>query len=194
MTGLGRKWFEENEMLGEHAARLLYHDILTGSLKAWQFCHDDVAKGRLEEIEKKLGSILEFDSVYEIGPGNGAFYRAVQARGYEGAYYICDIPWMEKALTAGGVKAIWVSQAPKNVGLFVAHYSLSEIPQEYREILIPEEFKAAHILFQAKFADRCEPIDNNVLFEMWCESLKGTHESERTPGRRGDDLYLWRRK
>ena len=190
MIRMGRKWFEENEMLEEKAARLLYHDILTGSLKDWQFCHDEVARSRLEEIEKKVGSILELDSVYEIGPGNGAFYRAVQERGFKGTYYICDIPWMQKALVAGGVKAIWANQAPKNVGLFVAHYSLSEIPIEFRDILIPEEFEAAHILYQGNFGDRCETIDNSFHFTAWCEMMKETHEYEKN----GDDLYLWRRK
>ena len=188
---MGRKWFEENEMLEEKAARLLYHDILTGSLKDWQFCHSELSEIRLSAIEEKIGPVIEFDSIYEIGPGNGSFYRAVQERGFKGTYYICDIPWMQKALAAGGVEATWVDRAPKNVGLFIAHYSLSEIPIEFRAVLIPEEFEAAYIIYQGQFSDRCPVIDNSEFFKEWRTALHDTHEYEEDDR---DNLYLWKRK
>lgn len=190
---MGLKWFENNKMLSQRADQVgpkALFDELNSS--RWQYADADMAEARVKEIESRAGPLKECNSIYEVGAGKGAFYFAARAAGFKGTYYIADIPVMKAVLSAGGVEAIWVTEAPTDVDLFVAHYSLSEIPIAMRAPLLPSRPQTAYVIFQHVFAEM-DAIDNEAYFSRWFTEQRQAYEhSERVESKYGGScLYLW---
>lgn len=143
-------------------------DALTGPLRgncieqAWH----------LWQWEQAIGVRPDgLDTVYELGAGYGAMAWLLRRLGFLGEYIIRDLPEFELLqrwwLDTQGVQARW-TQAPEPCDLFIAIYSISEIPARRRRAMIPP---SPHHLYV--YSDRWATYDNRRWFK---EHMDGTHQ------------------
>lgn len=107
----------------------------------------------------QLGTIVEF------GGGYGAMRLLCHRLGFKGRYIIYDLPefslLQEWYLSQYGPETEWnPKREPKDVDLFMALYSLSEVEPGQRNDMIP---KAKSYLFL--YSGKWEEWDNDVFFQ-----------------------------
>lgn len=92
----------------------------------------------LQQWEQTTGQrVEELSSIVEFGGGYGAMRLLIHELGFRGRYTIYDLPefslLQEYYLSQYDVKTEWnPRRKPKNVDLFMALYSISEVPPEQR--------------------------------------------------------------
>jgi hypothetical protein len=87
-----------------------------------------------------LNRIAEMGSIYEFGAGYGQMAWICRKVGFQGDYYICELPefrvlqewWLDKE----AIEAKWTDK-PIPCDLLIAIYSISELPAEDRMAAIP---------------------------------------------------------
>ena len=123
-----------------------------------------------EKIAKK--SPFKFNSILELGGGYGNMARLCYRCGFNGQYNIVDLPefalLQKYYLDYHGVKANWEPNLEQEFDLFIATWSLSEIPLEDR---IPYENLNCKYFLMA-FGPEYAGIDNCKYFSRLCDSYK----------------------
>lgn len=119
--------------------------------------------------------ISQLDTIVEFGGGYGAMALLCHRLGFEGKYIIYDLPefslLQEYYLSQFGLLASveWnPKRQPKGVDLFMAMYSLSEVPLLERAEL---RVRAKSYLFL--YSGNWEGWDNVMYFQMLLPSLPG---------------------
>jgi hypothetical protein len=118
-------------------------------------------------------SIIEYDNIVELGAGIGEVARLILDRGFLGKYYIIDFPEIGKLssyyLNNKNIQIDNVDQLceiDNSKTLFIATWSLSEVPFEYRNH-IGRKLRGCDCLitYQKQFKE----IDNTDYFiNEWC--------------------------
>jgi putative sugar O-methyltransferase len=123
-------------------------------------------------FEKLRGfPITDYQNIVEIGAGIGETARMIFDQHYTGKYYVIDFPEVSKIssyyLDNRTIPLDNIDQLPYNVkdGLFIATWSLSETPLEYRD-KIAERIRGFDqlLLFQRQFKEISNP---KYFFEQW---------------------------
>lgn len=122
-----------------------------------------------EMIREK--SILEYDNIIEFGAGIGETARVIIDRGFKGKYYIIDLPEVLKIssyyLENKIIPIDKLIELPDNMSnsLFIATWSLSEVPMSYRdEVAAKIKGYDQLLIYQKDF----EGINNTPYFiEQW---------------------------
>jgi len=113
-------------------------------------------------------AINGFNRIVELGGGCGDFCRFVTDMGYDGEYVIWDLPMVsliqQISLSDLPVSYTHHVPVPQPHTLFVATWSLSETPEEFRN-LITKNLKPNNYLicYQHEF----EQLDNSSYFCEW---------------------------
>lgn len=99
--------------------------------------------------------VEDLEMVYEFGGGYGALAQLVRRLGFTGEYLVCDLPefalLQDYFLGEGVVRHV---TAPARCDLFVALYSLSETPLEFRdEFLSGLDAGSMLLLYSSRFAE-----------------------------------------
>ena len=151
---------------------------------------------RLEE--KTATSVSDMDYVCEFGGGYGGMCRLMHNLGFNGKYVIFDLPEFSalqryfltalkftvspihdsKTVVTGAVcisdleqfRELLIGAAGKSNPLFIATWSISEVPVNLRASILPliSSFKTVLIAYQNQF----EQTDNVEFFRDWRESQK----------------------
>ncbi len=124
-------------------------------------------------------SVLEYETIVEIGGGIGELARMILDRGFTGKYYIIDFPEIGKLssyyLDNRNVLLDNIDQLEDidtSKTLFIATWSLSETPLEYRT-KFGQKLKGCDylILFQGQFKDITNPpfflYEWPILTDSW---------------------------
>jgi len=150
---------------------------------------------RFEEVTGIRADATTF--VLEFGGGYGGLCRLVHRLGFRGRYVIFDLPELgalqrfylghapvpvstpDDARPQAGVVTVSavdelatiLKTRPPGIGLFIATWSLGEVPLALRDRVFPlvTGFDAFLLGYTARFAD----IDNRVAFERWRHRLPG---------------------
>lgn len=149
-------------------------------LKLWE----DTTGQRVEDLR----------TIYEFGAGYGALALLAHRMGFRGEYYVYDLPefvllqrWF---LDQHGIQVHHTTRRPVNADLFVALYSISEVPLALRsDWLSTCQAQSYLLLYSGRFAD----YDN----AEWAQRLAADRPDlswldEQFPGR--PDNYLIGRK
>lgn len=140
--------------------------------------------------------ITSFDCIFEFGGGYGGMYRLIHNLGFNGKYVIFDFPAFSaiqqyfirciglevhtlksfKSAQSGVIcisdlqqlKILLSDHMPVDNGAFIATWSISECPMEFRELILSllTRFKAFLIAYQGRF----EGNDNLAFFDNWKRS------------------------
>lgn len=146
------------------------------------------------QFEKKTGTNIEtIDTIFEFGGGYGSMYRLMHNLGFQGKYIIFDFPAFSalqqffiksiglevhtidsyKSAKSGVIcisdldqlELVLTSQISSDNSMFLASWSISETPIEFRESILSliTQFKAFLIAYQGQFDN-----NNNIeFFEKW---------------------------
>lgn len=114
--------------------------------------------------------VADLSTIVEFGGGYGAMCLLCRRLGFKGRYVIYDLPefslLQQWYLSQHGVEAEWnPRRKPKDVDLFMALYSLSEVPPEQRNRLV---VKAKSYLFL--YSGQWEAWDNVEWFKQFAMS------------------------
>jgi hypothetical protein len=117
----------------------------------------------------KIGSLA---SIVELGGGYGNMARLCRKLGFGGSYSIIDLPEFQVLqkyyLTYQGCRANWNVDLTEPFDLFIATWSLSEIPLEDR---FPyEQLKCRYFLMA--FGPEYAGINNSKYFVRLCDDYK----------------------
>jgi len=112
-----------------------------------------------ETIRQK--SILEYDTIVEVGAGIGEVARIILDRGFQGNYYIVDFPEISQLSNhylKDRDKLFFVDNIEKvrhsGQTLLIATWSLSEVPLNYRDNIGSHLFGSDSLItFQGQFKD-----------------------------------------
>jgi hypothetical protein len=151
--------------------------------------------------------VLEYDTIVELGAGIGEVPRLILDRGFAGRYYIIDFPEVAKissfyldnrAIFVDNIDQICDIDSTKT--LFIATWSLSEVPIEYRNHIGNKLLGCDSLIaFQGKFKDienpgyflNVWPFVNNCFYRLRqiefhqsdggncyfiCKGMKNAHE------------------
>lgn len=124
--------------------------------------------GRTQQDLSRMSSIVE------VGAGYGAMSLICRRLGFEGRYYIIDLPELTQ------IQAYYLNQVapeyrgvthwmhyPQACDLFIACHSICEIPLTEREVILSQT-KAREYLFASSY--EFDGVDNQV----WFQQLGGT--------------------
>lgn len=92
-----------------------------------------------EEMRGK--SVMDYDNIVEIGAGIGELARLIFARGFEGRYFVVDLPEVSRISSFYNdnktIPLSHINELPNDVAnsatLLIATWSLSEVPFNYRD-------------------------------------------------------------
>jgi len=131
-------WSEKRKQIAEHIER---HGV--DRHREWgivrQLVNTDYKphKAFLRFYEEHIGPISAVDSIVEAGPGIGTLASVIYASGFKGKYTSFDFPEMQtiQQYALGGYDVEYVNtvdELPKAAGLFIASFSVEEMPAELR--------------------------------------------------------------
>lgn len=127
--------------------------------------------------ERRAGKRTEnLNSIVEIGAGYGAMALVARRLGFVGKYLIYDLPefrlLQQWFLNKMNMHVDWVDVPPKptSCDLFVAIYSLSEMPTGVREVVL-ESWPANNYLFA--YTPHWSGTDNRKWLADWAEKQDG---------------------
>lgn len=146
-------------------------DYLTGTRYSMNLVHQAY---HLTQWERATGKRIEqLDSIVEFGGGYGAMALLCKRMGFEGKYIIYDLPefslLQEYYLSQFGMldKTEWnPKKKPKDVDLFMALYSLSEVEPSLRNKFLLD---AKSYLFL--YSGQWEKWNNAEWFQDWIPSV-----------------------
>jgi hypothetical protein len=112
--------------------------------------------------------INRFNRIVELGGGCGDFCRFVRDMGFGGEYVIWDLPMVSRIqqVALSDVAVSFTHHVPKPAPrtLFVATWSMSETPQEFREIITSKLNPNNYLIcYQHEFED----LSNTEYFDTW---------------------------
>lgn len=114
--------------------------------------------------------IDEMSTIWEFGGGYGAMCRSARRLGFAGQYVIYDLPIVSLLqryyLEGVDVKCVTnLRDVPKAGDLFIAMWSISEVPIQLREEVKPivAGYKAALMAYQYAF----DGVENEPYFRNW---------------------------
>ena len=115
--------------------------------------------------------INRFNRIVELGGGCGDFCRFVRDMGYDGEYVIWDLPMVSliQQISLSDVSVSFTHHVPKPAPrtLFVATWSLSETPLEFREDMVKKLSPNNYLIcYQHEFED----LSNTEYFDTWTGS------------------------
>lgn len=145
----------------------------------------------LNQFEECSGkSVEEFETIVEFGGGYGSTCRLIHKLGFNGRYFIFDLPELSalqrfylklngvrvdcegaNETTQGGVVCLSsldelaASLKGRAIDLFIANWSLSETPLELRTRFLPLVANARAFLFG--YQDSFGGVDNRQFFADW---------------------------
>jgi len=148
----------------------------------------------LVQLEQKAAKrISDFDLIFEFGGGYGSMCRLVYNLGFRGDYVIFDLPtfsllqefFLSRVIDSSKMIVCYISDLPRlrdaladrtNNSLFIATWSVSEVPIELRETILGlvSPFGAFLTAYQKQFAQ----VDNIDFFRRWRESQQGIRWSD----------------
>jgi hypothetical protein len=152
-----------------------------------------------EQMSEK--SILCYDHIIEFGAGIGDTAHTILERGFKGSYQILDLPEVQKIskyyLEPYDTQVSFPTTLeevafPPNT-LFIATWSLSEAPLEYRDAIAAKLKEAIDtdymILFQMQFK---EILNSNYFVEKWPYLTDSFYRLKQIPFHGGDggNLYI----
>lgn len=141
--------------------------------------------------EQATGLRLEqLGSIYEFGGGYGALAHLARRLGFAGRYLIYDLPefvLLQRYFLASVSVEVQHVTAPQEADLFVALYSLSETPADFRRQFGREVWAQSYLLL---YSGRWAEHDNVA----WAEEFRAWHGdaqwlTEQYPGR--PDFYAF---
>lgn len=128
--------------------------------------------------------VKDMGTIYDLGGGFGHMAWLCRQLGFQGRYIIRDLPEFELLqrwwLGRQGVEAEWTEE-PIPCDLFIACYSLSEIPMGERLEMVPESPHALYV-----YTEHWAYGDNAAWFR---ENIPGQHVLMHD---RGENWYLLR--
>ena len=124
----------------------------------------------LDRTRQSLGAM---DSIIEIGAGYGAMCLICRRLGFEGRYYIVDLPeleqiqWYYLSQTVPDYRstAHWI-KSPKSCDLLIACHSISEMPKSEREEIM-SQIEVKEYLFTSFY--KFDGVDNEAWFKKFAE-------------------------
>jgi hypothetical protein len=132
-------------------------------------------------------------AIVEFGAGYGGMVKAFCQNGFNGIYRIIDLPEMEK-LQRKWLKrekvdcnVQWASSPEGNEDLFIAHFSLSEVPYEGRDEILKKcrKIKTVDIAYPYDFPENehigGENYDNKTYFAEAFDKFFPNHTFSITP-------------
>lgn len=125
-------------------------------------------------LDRSQLDISQLSTIFEFGAGYGATALICRRLGFNGQYYIEDLPELRQIQgyylynTVGLDDIAW--RVPKRCDLFIALHSLGEMPVEDREALL-SQVKADNYLFASSY--EFEGVDNQAWFKALAESRPG---------------------
>lgn len=148
----------------------------------------------VSNFERTTGTrVSDYDYIVEFGGGYGCMRRVMAGLGFSGRYIIYDFPCFialqrfYTAMSGGGEtegvtspaelrQALASKQGAK--GLFVAAWSISETPVDFRAQYLPMVDQLSAYL--VVYADRFQEVDNTKFFREWSQSnrtaIRWTHQ------------------
>lgn len=113
-------------------------------------------------------TINRFKRIVELGGGCGDFCRFVRDMGFEGEYVIWDLPMVSRIqqVALADLDVYYTHHVPKPAPqtLFVATWSLSETPLEFRNNLVKKLNPNNYLIcYQHEFHE----LDNVEYFSTW---------------------------
>jgi hypothetical protein len=124
-----------------------------------------------EHITQK--KVKNFDNILELGGGYGNMARLIHRMGFDGCYSIDDLPefctLQEYYLDHHKVKVNWHPNLKDHYDLFIATWSLSEIPIANRGVY--QDIDADHFLIA--FGPNYGGIDNMAYFRRFSDIYPG---------------------
>jgi hypothetical protein len=127
--------------------------------------------------ERETGKrIDEMKSIFELGGGYGALALVIRRLGFDGKYMILDFPEMhilqDYFLGECGIEFDKITKPPKPViDLYIALYSLAEIPVSMRPDYLPG-FARSHLIAYGQLYD---DINNEHYFRMLAKNYPRWH-------------------
>lgn len=151
------------------------------------------------QFEEKTGlRVQDIDTVLEFGGGYGSMCRLLYNLGFRGRYIIVDVPafsalqiYFLKTLglpvqspgmyanakpgifcvaNIGELGASLMKQFERNNAMFIATWSMSEVPLSVRYSVLP--FMAACRSFLISYQDEFREVNNDVFFSDWRETRR----------------------
>ena len=113
-------------------------------------------------------TINKFSRIVELGGGCGDFCRFVRDMGFNGEYIIWDLPMVSRIqqVALADLDVYYTQHVPRPapLTLFVATWSLSETPLEFRENLVKKLNPNNYLIcYQHEFGE----LDNTAYFSEW---------------------------
>jgi hypothetical protein len=162
----------------------------------------------LQRFESLSGlKVEQMGQVFEFGGGFGGMCRLFHAIGFRGSYHIYDLPEFSALqryyLQVNGIEFapghsspgvslstdhLRFAASPCTPDLFLANWSLSEVPIEFRATVVSKMQPRAWLIgFQANF----EEIDNLGFFTQWISArTRWKWRLERITHHPGENYYL----
>lgn len=145
-------------------------------------CHSDSDPNLIHQayhlkqwLDLTKQDITKMRSIVEVGAGYGAMCLICHRLGFQGKYYIADLPELieiQRHYLAGTDSKKWVSWAlrPKYCDLLIASHSLGEMPIPERERLL-SQVATKEYLFASSY--EYEGVDNAAWFQQFAGSTVG---------------------
>lgn len=124
-------------------------------------------------LDRSKQDISDLSSIVEIGAGYGAMALICYRLGFEGKYYIIDLPELVRLQryylwkTIANIDEIYWSSPLESCDLLIACHSLSEMPLSERERLL-SQVEANEYLFASSY--EFEGVDNATWLREFAES------------------------
>jgi hypothetical protein len=172
----------------------------------------------LAQFEEKTGVCLKsIDFIFEFGGGYGSMCRLFYNLGFRGKYVIYDLPPFSAlqtyflrsigvpvislteffsansgvvCLTKTNQLKLAISRSKQLKNLFIATWSMSEVPLVLREVILSlvASFQAYLFAYQEKFGD----VDNLLFFENWKNHNQNVvWDDVKIKHMPGDNFYLF---
>ena len=186
---VGEEPYVENELLELMTYRDYWSPALTESLigKPPRLSYAPWTSGNAvhqayhlkQWMDKTHLNVRDASWIVEFGGGYGAMAKIIHHLGFSGIYTLIDFPefllLQEYYLSSHGIDAEYVTpQASNSIfgepDLFIALFSLSEMPTGSRLALIPPA-KSYLITYQPQWGD----VSNSAWFSVLCRLRQDTH-------------------
>jgi hypothetical protein len=162
MRHIPRGFTPGDDAIERHFTKKLCEDFVTN---AWNLRSNE----HYDTYQNMSGNTINrFKRIVELGGGCGDFCRFVRDMGFEGEYVIWDLPMVSRIqqVALSDLDVYYTHNVPKPAPqtLFVATWSLSETPLEFRNNLVKKlDPKNYLICYQHEFGE----LDNTEYFSTW---------------------------
>jgi hypothetical protein len=162
MTHVPRGFTPGNDTIERHFIKQLDDGFVTN---AWNLRSNE----HYDTYQNMSGNTINrFKRIVELGGGCGDFCRFVRDMGFEGEYVIWDLPMVSRIqqVALADLDVYFTHHVPKPAPqtLFVATWSLSETPLEFRDYMVKKLNPNNYLIcYQHEFED----FSNTDYFSTW---------------------------